>query len=151
TCFGGPLDRAGPADPQALRTTAVSTSSVLPRTSGTGLGGRREGLQVAALVGELLVDHGPEPLDPRGLVLLASDDLVDVGLVDDQRAGVPPAAGQRLRRLCMLGEQLHRDVALQPVLRRRQRRHVSVLDGLQSRTFEIAAANQEVAAGLLLD
>jgi DNA-binding MarR family transcriptional regulator len=67
---------------------------------------------------------------------LAGDDLIDVGLVDRQRARVPPALRQRAARPRALDQQPHTQVPLQPVLGRGQRVDQPVLDALERHVLE---------------
>src|SRR3954447_8852961 len=121
--------------PYVLRTPRAS-STHLPR----GLA------QVLVRVVELLLDLVLEVGIAAGGVLLGRDDLVDVVLVDGQRAGVPDALRQVLAVLLGLSHERDGEVALQPVLGADQRGHVAVADALERHRVEVAGADDELLA-----
>src|SRR3954469_9601756 len=107
--------------------------------------------QVAVGLRELAVDGRLVPGRPRLGAALAAEDLVDVAARDERRARVPPALGQRGPVARAAREQRDRDVTLQPVLGVGERVDAPVLDRLQRRRVDVGAADEQLAAGLLLD
>ena len=121
---------------------------MMPRASSTYV----PGIALSGGLASCLATSSLKYADRDGRVLLARDDLVDVVRVDGQRARVPQALGQRLAALLGVGHQLHREVALEPVLGRDQRLDVPVAHALHRHLIEVARADQQLLrARLALD
>src|SRR3954453_15914099 len=125
-----------------------SASSTGGPAAGLPAGQRPEvGRRVRELVGDRRAVEGRA----RARVALAGEDRVDVLRRHERGAGIPPALRERLAVTGLAGEQRDRDVALGPVLGVDERVDTAVLDGLQRDRVDVGAADEELAAGPLLD